>query len=72
MSVDVEEQYGGVGASFFSSILVIEELAKVDMSPTVMVDIQNTLNNRLMRVLGTEQQKQKYLTRMTKDTVRVL
>jgi short/branched chain acyl-CoA dehydrogenase len=69
MSIDVEEKYGGVGATFFSSILVIEELAKVDMAPTVMVDIHNTLNNRLVRVLGTEEQKQKYLTRMTKDTV---
>jgi short/branched chain acyl-CoA dehydrogenase len=35
----------------------------------VLCDIQNTLNNTLMRNLGTPEQKQKYLPRLAKDMV---
>src|SRR5580704_17410404 len=43
MSIDVPEEYGGQGGYFFQSILAIEELAKVDPSAAVIVDVQNTL-----------------------------
>ncbi|KAM9325280.1 short/branched chain specific acyl-CoA dehydrogenase, mitochondrial [Gastrophryne carolinensis] len=69
MGVEVDPKYGGTGASFFSSILVIEELAKVDPSISVMCDIQNTLINSLFEKLGTEEQKNTYLTRLCKDMV---
>ncbi|KAE8590186.1 hypothetical protein XENTR_v10017974 [Xenopus tropicalis] len=69
MGVEVDPKYGGTGASFFSSILVIEELARVDPSVSVMCDIQNTLINTLFQRLGTEQQKETYLPRLCRDTV---
>ncbi|XP_029466451.1 short/branched chain specific acyl-CoA dehydrogenase, mitochondrial [Rhinatrema bivittatum] len=69
MAVETEEEYGGTGASFFSSILVIEELAKVDPSVSVLCDIQNTLINTLFRRCGTEEQKSTYLPRLAKDTI---
>ncbi|XP_066995120.2 short/branched chain specific acyl-CoA dehydrogenase, mitochondrial [Anabrus simplex] len=61
MGIEIEPEYGGTGSSFFASILVIEELAKVDPAVTVLVDIQNTLINALIRKVGTEEQKMKYL-----------
>lgn len=69
MGVEIPEQYGGTGSTFFSSILVIEELAKVDPAVAVMCDIQNTLINTLFRDHGTEEQKQCYLTRLAKDMI---
>ncbi|KAG8551434.1 hypothetical protein GDO81_004108 [Engystomops pustulosus] len=69
MGIEVDPKYGGTGASFFSSILAIEELAKVDPSVSVLCDVQNTLITTLFQRLGTEEQKETYLTRLCKDTV---
>lgn len=69
MGIEINPKYGGTGSSFFSSILVIEELAKVDPSISVLCDIQNTLINTLMVKLGTEEQKEKYLPRLASDMV---
>ncbi|KAK1166595.1 short/branched chain specific acyl-CoA dehydrogenase, mitochondrial isoform X1 [Acipenser oxyrinchus oxyrinchus] len=69
MGIEIPEQYGGTGSTFFSSILVIEELAKVDPAVAVLCDIQNTLINTLFRDHGTEEQKQCYLTRLANDMI---
>uniref|UniRef100_A0A3Q3X7Q8 Acyl-CoA dehydrogenase/oxidase N-terminal domain-containing protein n=1 Tax=Mola mola TaxID=94237 RepID=A0A3Q3X7Q8_MOLML len=55
MGIEIDPEYGGTGSTFFSSILVIEELAKVDPSVAVLCDIQNTLINTLFGQLGTHQ-----------------
>lgn len=69
MGIEIGSEFGGTGSSFFSSVLVIEELAKVDPSVSVLCDIQNTLINTLLMNLGTEEQKQRYLPRLASDTV---
>jgi alkylation response protein AidB-like acyl-CoA dehydrogenase len=69
MGIDVPEQYGGQGGYFFQSIIAIEELAKVDPSAAVIVDVQNTLFNNAILRWATEDQKRKYLPRLTKDTL---
>ncbi len=69
MGIEISQDHGGTGSTFFASILVIEELAKVDMSITVMVDIQNTLVNTLFMKHGTPQQTDCYLPRLATDTV---
>ncbi len=69
MGVDIPEQYGGQGGSFFQSILVIEELAAVDPAVSVCVDVQNTLVNNAIRRWGTEAQKGRYLPRLAEDMV---
>jgi alkylation response protein AidB-like acyl-CoA dehydrogenase len=69
MSVDVPPEYGGSGQSFFASILVIEEMSKIDPSVGLLLDLQNTLHNRLFLNYGTEKQKQYYLPRLAKDLV---
>uniref|UniRef100_A0A146X2V8 Short/branched chain specific acyl-CoA dehydrogenase, mitochondrial n=1 Tax=Fundulus heteroclitus TaxID=8078 RepID=A0A146X2V8_FUNHE len=69
MGMEIDPEYGGTGSSFFSSILVIEELAKVDPSVSVLCDIQNTLINTLFVKLGTPAQKEKYLNRLSTDMI---
>src|SRR6202162_4928481 len=69
MTIDVPEEYGGQGGYFFQSILAIEELAKVDPSAAVIVDVQNPLFNNAILRWSTEDQKRKYLPRLTKDTL---
>src|SRR5437870_3631200 len=50
MGIEVPEEYGGAGGSFFQSILAVEELSRVDASVGVFVDVQNTLvNNAIIR-----------------------
>ena len=64
MGLDIPDKYDGAGMNFFSSVLVIEELARVDPSVSVMVDVQNTLVNICFQGWGTEEQRQKYLPRL--------
>jgi short-chain 2-methylacyl-CoA dehydrogenase len=69
MGIEVPEQYGGIGSSFFNAALVIEELAKVDPSVATMVDVQNTLVNNCILRWATEAQKTKYLPQLCKTKI---
>lgn len=69
MGIEVDPKYGGTGASFFSSILVIEELAKVDPSVSVLCESQNTLIMLNFTNYASEELKEKYLPRIAQDTV---
>jgi len=69
MGVEVPEQYGGTGASFFTAALVVEELSRVDASVGVFVDVQNTLVNNAFLRWGSEELKQKYLPQLTSEKV---
>src|SRR6266498_686077 len=42
MGIEIPEEYGGQGGGFFQSVLAIEEIAAVDPSASVVVDLQNT------------------------------
>ncbi|XP_015524484.2 short/branched chain specific acyl-CoA dehydrogenase, mitochondrial [Neodiprion lecontei] len=61
MGMEIPEKYGGTGSNFMSTILMVEELAKVDGAVAALVDIHNTLVNSLIIKVGTEEQKAKYL-----------
>lgn len=69
MGLDIPEKYNGAGLNFFSSVLVIEELARVDPSVSVMVDVQNTLVNIAIQGWGTEAQKDNYLPKLATNTL---
>ena len=69
MGIETPEEYGGAGATFFSSILGVEELSRVDASVGVLVDVQNTLVNNALIHWGTPDQKQNYLTRLASESV---
>ena len=61
MSIETPEEYGGAGATFFTAIIGVEELSRVDASVGVFVDVQNTLVNNALIRWGNEEQKKKYL-----------
>jgi alkylation response protein AidB-like acyl-CoA dehydrogenase len=69
MGIEVPEQYGGTGASFFTAALVVEELSRVDASVGVFVDVQNTLVNNAFLRWGSDEIKQKYLPQLTAEKV---
>ena len=69
MGIEAPEAYGGSGGSFFLAILAIEEFSRVDASAGVVIDVQNTLVNNAVQRWGTEEQKQKFLPRLVRDTL---
>ena len=69
MGIEVPEEYGGAGGSFFEAILAVEEISAVDPSVGVMVDVQNTLCINALARWATNEQKKKYLSRLAKDTI---
>jgi butyryl-CoA dehydrogenase/short/branched chain acyl-CoA dehydrogenase len=69
MGIEIPEQYGGAGGTFFESILAVEELSRVDPSAGVLVDVQNTLVNNALIRWGSAAQKQQYLPRMAAEWV---
>jgi short-chain 2-methylacyl-CoA dehydrogenase len=69
MGIDIPEQYGGQGGAFFQSILAIEELAAVDPSIAVVVDVQNTLFSNAIQRWGSEEQKRRYLPRVATEVI---
>ena len=64
MGIETPEEYGGAGANFFTAILAVEELSRVDGSVGVLVDVQNTLVNNALLRWTTDDQKKRYLPRM--------
>lgn len=69
MGIEVPEQFGGAGGKFFEAILAVEEISRVDASAGVIIDVQNTLVNNALLRWTTDDQKKRYLPRMTADTV---
>jgi short-chain 2-methylacyl-CoA dehydrogenase len=69
MGIDIQEQYGGQGGTFFQSVLAIEELAKVDPAASVIVDVQNTLVSNALGRWGSSAQKQRYLPKLANEIV---
>ncbi len=69
MGIEIPEEYGGQGGTFFQAILVVEEIAGVDPSAAVIVDVQNTLVNNAVLRWANDEQKKRYLPRLASDTV---
>ena len=69
MGIEIPEEYEGMGGTFFQSILVIEELAKVDPSAAVVVDVQNTLCLNAFLNFGSDDVKQRYLPQLATEKV---
>jgi len=69
MSVEIPERFGGTGADFFTSVLVVEELSRVDPAVGVLVDVQNTLVINALQRWASDEQKERYFPRLATDTV---
>jgi alkylation response protein AidB-like acyl-CoA dehydrogenase len=64
MGMMVDPKYGGGGMDTISYVLAMEEFSKVDSSCSVIVSVNNSLVCWGLEEYGTEEQKQKYLTRL--------
>ena len=62
--IDIPEEHGGAGGTFFMSILAVEELARVDASASVLVDVHNTLAVVAVKQFGSQELHAKYLPRL--------
>jgi short/branched chain acyl-CoA dehydrogenase len=69
MGIEIPEEFGGSGGTFFQCLLAIEELSAVDASAGVIVDVQNTIVNNVFLRYGTDLLKRKYLPRLAKEAV---
>ena len=64
MGIEVPEEYGGSGGTFFDAVLAVEMLSAVDPSVAVLVDVQNTLVINALLRWGAEAQKRRYLPKL--------
>jgi acyl-CoA dehydrogenase len=69
MGIEIPEVYGGTAATFFHSVLAVEELSRVDPSVGVLVDVQNTLVINALVRWGSDDIKRRYLTKMASASV---
>jgi len=69
MGIETPEEFGGAGSSFFTAIIAVEELSRIDASVGVFVDVQNTLVNNALIRWGNQQQQEKYLTLLASERV---
>lgn len=69
MGLEIPEEYGGQGGSFFQCLLAIEEISAVDPAVGVVVDVQNTIVNNAVIRWGTPGQRARYLPCLASDTV---
>jgi alkylation response protein AidB-like acyl-CoA dehydrogenase len=65
MGMMVDPRYNGGGMDTMSYVLAMEEISKIDASASVVMSVNNSLVCWGLEKYGTEEQKQKYLTRLT-------
>ena len=61
MGATWSDELGGAGLDYISYLIIIEELAKVDVSHAITVSAHTTLGTSPIVNFGTEAQKQKYV-----------
>mgnify|MGYP002718682573 FL=1 len=69
MGIEVPEEFGGAGMNFTAAIVAIEELARVDPSVSVLVDVHNTLVNTAIMKYGDAKAQRTWLPKLTTGTV---
>jgi alkylation response protein AidB-like acyl-CoA dehydrogenase len=69
MGIEIPDEHSGSGGTFFMSVLVVEELARVDASVAVLVDVQNTLVNNAILRWGSKEQHARYFPKLATQWV---
>jgi alkylation response protein AidB-like acyl-CoA dehydrogenase len=67
MGIEVPERFGGAAGGIFMAVVAIEELARVDASAAIYVDVHNTLVNNALLRWGSDEQQGRYFPRLTSD-----
>jgi alkylation response protein AidB-like acyl-CoA dehydrogenase len=69
MGIEIPDEFGGSGGTFFHSVLAVEALSRVDPSVGVLVDVHNTLVINALLRWSTDEQKRTALPRLAEGTV---
>jgi butyryl-CoA dehydrogenase/short/branched chain acyl-CoA dehydrogenase len=69
MGIQIPEELGGAGGSFFDAVLAIEAISTVDPAVAVLVDVHNTLVVNALRRWGTDSQQRHWLPKLATGTV---
>jgi len=69
MGIEAPEELGGQGGTFFMACQAVEEMARVDASLAVLIDVQNTLVLNCILRNGSEEQKKQYLPKLATEWV---
>jgi alkylation response protein AidB-like acyl-CoA dehydrogenase len=69
LGIEIPEELGGAGGSFFDSVLAIEAISTVDPAVAVLVDVHNTLVVNALRRWASEKQKNHWLPKLAAGTV---
>ncbi len=69
MGIEIPEEQGGAGGSFFDAILAVEAISTVEPGVGVLVDVQNTLCVNAIRRWGTPEQHKKWFPKIATNTV---
>lgn len=69
MGMMVDPKYNGGGMDTISYVLAMEEISKIDASASVCMSVNNSLVCWGLEKFGTEEQKQKYLTRLASGQI---
>ena len=69
MGIEIPDECGGAGGTFFDAVLAIEAISSVDPAVAVLVDVHNTLVVNALRRWASEEQKRLWLPRLASDAV---
>lgn len=69
MGIEIPEEFGGSGMNFTSAIIAIEELARIDPSVSVLVDVHNTLVNTLFTRYASPALNKRILPKLATESV---
>src|ERR1035438_9047515 len=69
MGIEIPEEWGGAGGTFFDSVLAIEALSTVDPGVAVLVDVHNTLCINALRRWASQAQQEHWMPRLSAGTV---
>ena len=69
MGIEIPEEFGGTDASLFTSVLVVEELSRIDPSVGTLVDVQNTLVVNALKRWGSDELKAHYFPLLATNLV---
>jgi len=69
LGLDLDAEYGGGGADHISYCVMLEELAKADLSITVTASAHISLCGKSIERWGTEAQKRKYLSKVASGEI---
>ena len=69
LGMNVPEEWGGLGYDSRTVALVVEEIARVSAALAIMVSVHNSVGAQPIYVYGSEEQRKKYLPKLTSGSV---